>query len=103
VNFVGRRNRLLARETLTVSPWISRCLIKDTPIRLSPEYQITAQCNGPYLLFTYMPFALSMAAMEEIGNLLSAKSRGEMDDFIGRHFSGPPEIAVLLKRRLALV
>ena len=51
-----------------------------------------------------MPFAVSLAAMDEIAALLSEETLGEMDDFIGTHFSGPPELAdILLKRPPVLI
>ena len=98
-NWVERRERLLQHKTTRVEPWINRCLIKGTPISKSTEFQLAAQCDGKYLLFTYLPFALSAEALDEITSLLSPKSLGEIDDFMGNYFSGPPEIAELLKRR----
>ena len=99
VDFVKRRSNLLQRKTKRVQPWLSRCLIKDTPISASREYQLVGQFDGKHLLFTYMPFALSMEAMDEITNLISNKSMGEIDDFMGKYFSGPPEIAELIRKR----
>jgi hypothetical protein len=102
-DLVNRRERLLAKKRVRTTDWISRCLIKDTPIKESEEYQIVAQCDGNHMLFTYMPFALSMKALDEISSLLSAKSLGEIDDFMGKYFTGPPEISAILKRRFVLV
>ena len=102
-NLAERREALLKKKTLRVQPWLSRCVIKNTPIAESPEYQLVAQFDGKHLLFTDMPFALSFAAMDEMGELMSEKSRGEMDDFIGKYFSGPPEVAEILRKRLVLV
>lgn len=102
-NLVERRTELLKRKTLRVQPWISKCLIKGTSISNSPEYQISGQFDGKHLLFTYMPFALSVEALQEINDLLSAKSKGEIDDFIGKYFSGPPEVSEILKRSLVLI
>jgi hypothetical protein len=102
-NLAVRREKLLQKKTLRIDAWINRCVIKDTPIRQSGEYQVVAQCSGKHLLFTYMPFALSMQAMEEMTALMSAKSLGEMDDFIGKYFSGPPEVAELLRKRYVLI
>lgn len=101
-NLAGRSEALLNQER-SLKPWIERCAIKGTLISEAREYQVVAQCEGKNLVFGYMPFALSIEAMEEMSELLSAKSRGEMDDFIGRYFSGPPEVAELLKKKFVLV
>ena len=101
-NLMGRAE-LLSRESFDITPWINKCFVKNTPIAESAEYQLVAECRGKSLLFTYMPFALSMEAMSEVTALLSAKSLGEMDNFIGKYFTGPPEVAELLKRRLVLI
>lgn len=102
-NLAERRESLIKRKTLRVQPWLSRCVIKNTPIAKSPEYQLVAQCDGKHLLFTYMPFALSFEAMDEMSELMSEQSRGEIDGFIGQYFSGPPEIAEILRKRLVLM
>lgn len=102
-NMDGRSEELLKAKSLRTSPWIKNCLIKKTSIAKSSEYQLVAQCDGKYMLFTAMPFALSKEAMEEISSLLSAKSLGEMDDFIGKYFTGPPEVSEILKKRLVLI
>jgi hypothetical protein len=74
-------------------------VVKGTPIVHSSEYQIVAQCDGKHMLFTYMPYAISSTAMDEMTDLLSEKSLGEIDDFTGKYFSGPPEIAELIRKR----
>ena len=98
-DLVSRRQRLLDRKTRRVQPWIDHCVIKNTPISECGEYQMAAQCDGKHMLFTYMPYAISNSAMDEMTNLLSEKSLGEIDDFMGNHFSGPPEIAELIRNR----
>lgn len=99
--FATRREKL---QDAPVDEWIAQCLIKDTPITTTPEYQIVAQCSGKKLVVHDMPFAVSLAAMDEIAALLSEETLGEMDDFIGTHFSGPPELAdILLKRPPVLI
>lgn len=94
--FVARRKKLRGAP---VSDWIAHCLIKDTPISATPEYQVVAQCSGKKLVMHDMPFAVSLEAMDEIAALLSDETLGEMDDFMGKHFTGPPELAELLLKR----
>lgn len=103
VDFSARRTQLLESKNFSIRAWISHCVIKGTPIENTREYQIVAQCDGKHLLFGYAPFALSLEAMEEITGLMSAQSLGEIDNFMGKYFSGPPEVAELLKRRLIIL
>lgn len=56
-------------------------------------------CNGANMTINQFPYALSGEVQDEIMQLLSAKSLGILDDFIGNHFTGPPEIREILKRR----
>jgi hypothetical protein len=102
VDFEKRHIDLIQNKD-DVSSWIGNCIVKNTAIAHSGEYQLVAQCQGRELMFTAMPFALSLAAMEEITGLMSAKSLGEIDDFIGQYFSGPPEVAALLRKKFILV
>ncbi|RAV99444.1 hypothetical protein DQQ10_19690 [Pseudochryseolinea flava] len=102
VNFEKRHFDLLG-QTDDIANWIGKCAVKRTPISESSEYQLVAQCEGKNLVFSAMPFALSLAAMEEMSSLLSAQSLGEIDDFIGKYFSGPPEVAALLKKKFVMV
>ena len=93
----------LADHDEDIQPWINRCIVKGTLISESAEYQLIGQCRGGRLLLSEMPIALSFEAMDEISSLMSAESLGEIDDFIGNYFTGPPEVAELLKRKLIFV
>lgn len=90
---------LHAGKSPDITSRISHCLIKGTPISETREFQMMAQCEGKYIILNEMPLALSLEALEEMNELISEKSRGEMDDFTQKHFSGPPEIAEWLKKR----
>jgi hypothetical protein len=102
-NLLERRNNFLQKKNFRFSSWINSCVVKNTPISKTSEYQVVAQCDGKNLLYTYMPFAISIEAMNEISELLSEKSLGEIDDFMGKYFTGPPEVSEILKRRLILI
>lgn len=97
--FESRWDNLSKVENPSIDDWIGRCILKGTPISEASEYQIVAQCQGRKLQLHDMPFALSLEAMDELAQLLSNESQGEMDDFIGKHFSGPPELAEILRKR----
>lgn len=98
-HFESRGTRLAEIENYTIDPWIERCLLKDTPIAAAQEFQIVAQCMGRKLLLHDMPFALCQQALEELTDLLSNETLGEIDDFIGKYFTGPPELAEILRKR----
>jgi hypothetical protein len=102
VNF-SERLQLLANKTVRLQRWINECLVRNTPISKTREYQLVAECNGPNIVYSSMPFALSMEAIEEMTMLLSEKSLGEIDDFMGKYFTGPPEVSAILKRRLVMI
>ena len=38
------------------------------------------------------PFLIGELAIEEMNELLSEETKGEMDDFMGDHFGIPPEL-----------
>lgn|SRR5690606_15630688 len=97
--FELRWNKLSKIENPSIDDWLGRCILKGTPIAAAHEFQIVAQCMGRKLQLHDMPFALSLEAMDELAQLLSRESQGEMDDFLGNHFSGPPELAEILRRR----
>lgn len=97
--FESRWDSLSKLENPSIDHWIGRCLLKGTPIAAAREYQIVAQCVGRKLQLHDMPFALSLEALDELAQLLSNESQGEMGDFIDKHFTGPPELAEILRKR----
>lgn len=106
--FAGHINESQRRQRLEKNPnhvtrWISHCLVKGTPLTKSREYSMYAHCRGSQLVYSTLPYALSGEVMDEVMNLLSNKSLGVLDDFMGKHFSGPPEVREILKRRPLLV
>jgi hypothetical protein len=103
VNFAERSKKFLDQNEYNLERWLERCLIKQTPLTQANEYQLIAQFEGNHIVYTQMPFALSFEAITEIASLLSPKTLGEMDSFIGNFFSGPPEVAAILKRSLVFV
>lgn len=96
------RNKKKPREGNSqkdVKSALTQCLIKETDIHQSTEYSIYALCNGSEMVVSELPYALSGEVQDEIMQLLSAKSLDIMDDFIGNHFTGPPEVREILRRR----
>lgn len=88
---------------LDIDRFISSCIIEDTPIQEAEEFQIVALCEGYHLNFSLPPYAISGAALDRMAELLSAETLDEMDDFRGRHFTGPPEFSKYLSRKPVLI
>lgn len=100
---VEARKKHLAHPDRKLENWISSCIIKDSPVDQSAEFSIYALCNGNEIVYGDLPYAISGEAQDEMTELLSAKTLEIMDDFIGNHFSGPPEVKEILKRRPVLI
>jgi hypothetical protein len=99
----NKRQSLLQPKRAAFSNWIKDCLVKDEPVRHSQEYSLYAHAFGKKLVYDLFPYAITGKAMEKVNELLSEKTREVLDDFIGKHFSGPPEVAEILKRRPVLI
>jgi len=84
---------------MTMEQRLEKCLIYGKPIGEMSEYVLQAACVGNKLSDSLPPFVIGQKAMNEISELLSAKTRDEIDGFIDRHFSGPPEFRELLRER----
>ena len=80
-----------------IEEWLSHCIIKGTPVNEMTEYQIGAQCVGNKMAVLEMPFLIGNEAMDEIMQLLSNKTVGEMNGFIDEFFGLPPDLKKLLK------
>lgn len=86
-----------------VNKLLSQCIVRESDVHQSSEYSIYAMCNGTDTTIREFPYALSGEVQDEIMQLLSAKSLDILDDFIGNHFSGPPEVREILRRRPVLI
>lgn len=98
-----KRVALLQPKRAPFKNWVANCLIKGDPIKKSTEYSLYAHGYGKKLVYDFFPYAISGEVMEEVNELLSEKTREVLDDFIGKHFSGPPEVAEILKKRPVLI
>jgi hypothetical protein len=95
VDLNSRRENLLKNKQLSIGEWTSSCIIKGTPIEELTEYQIACQCDGEYMLFTDLPFVIGNIAMDEMMQLLSNKTIGEINGFYDKFFSPDPDIKKL--------
>lgn len=81
---------------------LDHCLITGKAIAECSEFTYHAHCKGDKVYSDYFPYAISDLAQDEIGALLSAETLDELDDFKGKHFSGPPEFQELINPRRLL-
>ncbi len=99
-HFDENRPRLIEKledGVFEINEWLSHCIIKGTPVNEMTEYQIGAQCIGNKMAAQEMPFIIGNEAMDEIMQLLSNKTIGEMNGFIDQFFGLPPDLKKLLK------
>lgn len=72
------------------------CAVTGKSIKDSDEYSYHALCQGDQIYPGMKPYVVSSEILDKIGDQLSDKTIDAMDDFKGRHFTGPPEVAKLL-------
>ena len=77
--------------------FLEKCAIKGTPKEELSEYQIAGLFKGKMLDPQVFPYLISMEAAEEINNLLSKKTKDELDGFIDDLIGLPPEWLEILK------
>ncbi len=82
--------------------WTANCLITGKSKNAVSEYQIYAHCHGDQLIPDIMPYMISGSVLDELSQLLSNKTLGEMDNFMGRHF-GPPSLEKDLPRHRTIL
>ena len=105
VDMVARRQKLIedAPEGLELDPWVSRCIVTGEPVSEMEEYQVFCECEGPLMLYGYSPYVLGGAAIDEIMELLSAKTLDELNGFADDVLGLPPELEELFTRRVVLL
>ena len=97
VDLYGRRQEMLYEYGLNHQAWLDRCLVTGRSKSELQEYQIYGHCQGDRFLFSYMPYLISHEAMEMMSDLLSEKTRGEIDRFVDDNFGLPPELKQPIK------
>lgn len=78
---------------------LSKCSINGDSIETMNEYMINGHFRGGKMVASTMPYIIGSKAMEEISELMSAQTIGEMNDFMGQYFGGPVELEDLWKGR----
>ena len=103
VDIYKRMRALTGSETLDIKNWISHCMIKDIPKTELREYEIVGHFKGDRMTLSYLPGIISLQSMEEISELLSKKTKDELDGYMDRFTDIPPEFRELFTPRPAFV
>lgn len=78
---------------------LQQCVITGESADELEEYMLYGHFRGGKMVQTSMPYLLSGKIMDELSQLLSNETLGEIDDFMGEYFGGPPELEELWKTR----
>ncbi len=103
VDIFKRMRTLVESHSLDVNDWLARCMVKDTPIGELKEYQIFGHFKGDKLVLSYLPGMLSIESLEELSELLSEKTKDELNGYMERFTGLPPEFKELFTPRPAFV
>ncbi len=100
IDFNNRNKNLhqILKEKKPLDKLFSNCIVKGTSKENLEEYQLIGLFQGSHIMPTFAPFMLGGEATDEMMNLLSDQTLGEIDDFIGEHFTGPPGFSEFLKK-----
>ncbi|HBS88622.1 MAG: hypothetical protein A2W91_18450 [Bacteroidetes bacterium GWF2_38_335] len=96
VDFIKRNELLIENNLLTSKDWLSHCIVKKTPLSDCSEYQTYCLCKGKYLNPGLLPYLVSEEVILEINELLSVKTKNEIDGFIDKYYGFPPEYRELM-------
>jgi hypothetical protein len=80
-----------------------RCTVNGTLAEEEDEYMVCAMIGQGRLQTGIFPYMLGGRAMDSIMDLMSDHTLGFLDDFTGKHFTGPPEFSEWLKARPVFV
>lgn len=95
-----KRTQLNTEKSQTVkenklADQLTRCVYSGQSIEQCDEYQIVGAFKGNQMITEDFPIAISGKEIELISEVLSQQTKEEFDDFIGKHFNGPPELQEL--------
>lgn len=90
IDFEGRIERLCGN--LDPEAWLESCAICDTPRVCAERYSIKGLFAGNGIVFGPAPLGICGRCEDELGLLVSKKTRDVWDDFKASHFDGPPAL-----------
>lgn len=96
-------NREHQQRPLTFDDRTAHCAVNGTERVDEDEYMLCAHIQNGQLTQGIFPYMLGGRAMDELMMLMSEETLGFLDDFMGKHFTGPPEVSDILKHRPVFV
>lgn len=96
---LGKNQRRAFEGDTDYRNWVSECMINGSSREELTEYNLCGMFRGDKMLLNEFPYMLSLEAMEEMQELLSAETKDELDNFKRQHLGGPPELEELFKTR----
>lgn len=97
VDLHERREKLMDTSPTDVNNWLDRCLVTGESADSLDEYQVYGHFMGDRCVFSYMPYMIGGPAVDELTDLLSTKTLGEIGRFIDENFGLPPELKKPIK------
>ena len=97
VDFDQRRDQLMQSKPASSPQWIDKWLITGESHQNLDEYQVYGHFVGDRCVYSFLPYMIGGPAVDEITNLLSEKTLGEIDRIIDENFGLPPELKKPIK------
>jgi len=97
VDLHQRREELRKKEGIDAERWLQHCLITGEDLGELDEYQIYGHFVANQCVFSFMPYMIGGPAVDEMTELLSEKTLGEIDRFVDDNFGLPPELKKPIK------
>lgn len=87
----------------TVDKCLNGCVVTGVPMSELSEYQMYGHFDGKHMVYSVMPYIISFEVLDGMQELLSAKTKEELDRFMDEHFGLPPEWRAILKKDIILL
>ncbi len=92
----GNQPMYIDLRTFNLNDWLSKCFFKGGNISEMEEYQVVAQFEGDKMIMNTPPMIIGTEAMNEMAELMSDKTIGDMNDFRQRFMGPSPELEELI-------
>lgn len=97
LDLMARWDSFNDKQNYNINDWVNNCIVTGKSVDELDEYQIYAHCESNYMLFSLMPYIISIEVIEEAHGLLSEKTKEELDNFMDKYLGPDPFVKNLLK------
>ncbi len=88
--------QMINLDEFDLNNWLSQCFFKGQPVHEMDEYELIGQFDGNQMILNTPPMVVGQQVIEEMSELISEKTRGEIDRFREQFLGPPPEIEELI-------